>query len=340
LGDSHDTPSLPGRGGQGHALTLDVLRRRAGQWRGCVLTIGNCDGVHRGHQALLRRVAEAASVRHTRAVALTFAPHPLRFFRPESEPFELTTLGQKRALLRHYGIDETVALRFDRELSQLAPEAFIELVLRQTFAPRVVVVGYDFAFGRGARGTPDLLRERLTADGVVTHVVPAITLGSDAVSSTRIRDALDAGDVARARSLLGHPHALVGDVARGAGRGRALGFPTANVAVENERLTANGVYATVLETADARWSAITNVGVRPTFGDSGLTVESCVLDPAAPSDLDLYGQRVAVHLLARIREERRFASADALIAQIHKDIAVCQELLAADAVDDFAPQRG
>lgn len=319
-------------------LTLDDLQSRAGPWRGCALTIGNYDGVHRGHQALLRRVAEAARVRDVPALALTFSPHPVRFFRPDADPFQLTTREQKCALLRHYGIDQSLVIQFDTRLSQLEPAAFVGRVLQESLAPSVVVVGYDFAFGRGAAGTAETLQDLLGSDGVVTHIVPEFTLGAEVVSSTRIRDALDNGDVDRARGLLGHTHALVGRVAHGAGRGRGLGFPTANVRVENERLPANGVYATLLETDEQRWEAITNIGVRPTFGNGDVTVESFVLDPQAPDDLDLYGRRVAVHLLAYLREERRFPSSDALIEQIELDIDVCRQHLAEDELADFAPQ--
>jgi riboflavin kinase/FMN adenylyltransferase len=318
---------------------LPELRTAASTLAGCALTVGNFDGVHRGHQRIVQRLArEAAS--DAKRVALTFEPHPVRFFRPDAAPFRLTTPPQKLLLLRHYGIHAPVTLQFDRDLSNLEPEAFVRDVLAGIFAPSLVVVGYDFNFGKNRRGNPELLLKELADLGIRGAVQTAVTDDEIVISSTRLRQAVRAGDVGLARRLLARPYALLGRVVEGAGRGRALGFPTANLSPLNELLPAFGVYASILEVADERWRSITNLGVRPTFGGGDVTAETFVLDERAPDDLQLYGRGVAVHLIEHLREERKFPSPAALVAQIEQDIERCRAILEAEAGGDIVPQSG
>ncbi len=312
-------------------------------FRGGALTIGNFDGVHVGHQAIVRRACDHAQAHDVASVALTFEPHPVRFFRPESPAFRLTTPSQKRLLLSHYGIKSPTVIKFDRSLARLEPEAFIDSVVIDAFQPKLVVVGYDFNFGRDRRGAPALLAERCRSASVPVEIQAPVEASAGVVSSTRIRKAIRAGDVDQVRSLLARPYALIGRVAAGAGRGKGLGIPTANLDPDSSLLPANGVYATRLEVSgDAGgptvYEAITNIGVRPTFGEERVVVETLVLDESAPADLQLYGARVGVHLLTRLREERAFPSPADLLTQIDVDVARCKALHAMDACDDLVPQ--
>ena len=298
---------------------------------GCALTVGNFDGVHLGHQTILSRLTEFASKNSCQAVAITFEPHPVRFFKPDIPPFRLTTPDQKVFLLVHYGVNTPIIVTFDTILSKLEPEAFVRQILHDVFHPQLVVVGYDFNYGKGRRGTPEILSAVASDLGMRVEVQEPVYFEQEVVSSTRIRKALRAGDVDLACQLLGRPHFLWGDVVKGAGRGRGLGFPTANLMPSTKLLPAHGVYATFLEIGEKVYRSITNIGVRPTFGESETTIESYVLD-AESEDLALYDLHAAVHLVKRIRGEQVFPSAAALIEQIDRDIAACRKIL-----DDTSP---
>jgi riboflavin kinase/FMN adenylyltransferase len=328
--DAH-TPERP----QVQSL-LDLRNGR--RWSGCALTIGNFDGVHRGHRAILEHIRATATQHNNVAVAITFEPHPVRFFRPQAAPFRLTTPSQKLTLLRRFGVDHPLFLKFDTSVAELEPEIFVRDVLLARFDPALAVVGYDFNFGKGRRGTPELLQTLFREAGREAHLQPAVHVEGQVVSSTRVRHAVGQGDVAEARALLGRPYALVGRIAPGAGRGHVLGFPTSNLACENELWPANGIYAGYLEVAGQLWAAATNIGVRPTFGESLRIVESFVFDRRAPADLDLYGQPVALHLTHRLRDELKFDAVDDLIAAMHQDVAQCQALLDVDDPSDVVPQ--
>lgn len=307
---------------------------------GTVLTIGNFDGLHAGHQAIISDITAIAARRGVSTTALTFEPHPVRYFRPEAELFRLTTPAQKTMLLRHYGVENPVVLRFDAELAGIEAEAFVSDVLIGAFKPSFVVVGYDFNFGRQRRGTPELLRDICEAAGIDVLIQEAVDVGEAVVSSTRVRQAIRAGGLDEARQMLGRPYAVLGRVVHGEGRGRVLGFPTANLLPEEVVLPPNGVYASYLEVAGETgrvFRSITNIGVRPTFDEGSRTIETFVLDED-DVDLDLYGEPCALHLTAFLREERRFPSPRELVAQIHEDIARCTALQAADAGADLVPQ--
>jgi riboflavin kinase / FMN adenylyltransferase len=295
--------------------------------RPTVLTIGNFDGVHLGHRALIDRTVALAQTLDAPAVVLTFDPHPAALLRPDRVPAALQSVTERSESLRVAGIDEVVVLAFDAELAALEPEAFITELLVGRLGVRAVVVGENFRFGRGARGDVALLTRLGSELGFAVEAVPLVAGEAAVLSSTAIRAALAEGDVAAVARALGRPFTLTGEVVVGEGRGRTLGIPTANVAVPPGRaLPADGVYACEAWTgAGQRFAAVTNIGRRPTFDGVGRTVEAHLLD--APADLDLYGAPVTLAFRARIRGEERFAGPEALIARIRADIAIAREEL-------------
>jgi riboflavin kinase / FMN adenylyltransferase len=302
-----------------------------------VVTVGMFDGVHRGHRALLDRVAAEAAARGLPAGAVTFDRHPLEVLRPGAEPPLLTTLDRKVALLGAAGMDFVLVLAFTEELSRVAAEAFARDVLLDAVGARAIVVGENFRFGHKAAGDPALLAELGRPRGVEVVAVALHADGGEVVSSTRVRAELARGDVRAAARSLGRPHAVEGTVVRGDGRGgRQLGVPTANVALAgNLALPANGVYAGHLaeEPGGPPRPAATSVGVNPQFHATGLRVEAHVLD----FDGDLYGRRVSVSFEHRLRDEAAFATVDALVAQMHQDIREARRLLASGAGDTVGP---
>ena len=292
-----------------------------------VVTVGMFDGVHRGHRALLDRVAAEAAARGLPAGAVTFDRHPLEVLRPDARPPLLTTLDRKVDLLGAAGMDYVLVLPFTEELSQVTAEAFAGEVLFDGVGARAIVVGENFRFGHKAAGDPALLAELGRRRGVEVVAVPLHAGGGEAVSSTRIRAELARGDVHAAAASLGRAYAVEGVVVRGDGRGgRQLGIPTANLDVGGDlALPANGVYAGHLSEAPSGSPrpAATSVGVNPQFHSSGLRVEAHVLD----FDGDLLGAHVSVSFEHRLRDEAAFATVDDLVAQIHQDIRQARSLL-------------
>jgi riboflavin kinase/FMN adenylyltransferase len=292
-----------------------------------VVTVGMFDGVHRGHRALLDRVAAEAAARGLPAGAVTFDRHPLEVLRPEARPPLLTTLDRKVALLGAAGMDFVLVLAFTEELSQVTAEAFAHEVLLDGVGARAIVVGENFRFGHKAAGDPALLAELGRRRGVDVVAVPLHADGGEPVSSTRIRAALAGGDVRAAAALLGRGYAVEGTVVRGDGRGgRELGIPTANLAVAGDlALPANGVYAGHLteEPSGAPLPAAISVGVNPQFHTTGRRVEAHVLD----FDGDLLGAQVSVSFEHRLRDEAAFPTVEDLVAQIHQDIRRTRRLL-------------
>ncbi len=284
------------------------------------VVVGNFDGVHLGHQHVLRRARELADERHLAVVAVTFDPHPMAVLRPEHAPTMLTTIERRAELLAENGADHVLALPFDRNMAGWSPEHFVEHVLVDTLRAKAVVVGANFRFGSRAAGDVALLtqlgdRHGFTVEGIALDAGPMVW------SSTYIRTCLAAGDVAGAAEALGHPYTVRGVVARGDERGRELGFPTANV--PTDQLTtapADGVYAGWLRRLDTgeRFPAAISVGTNPTFdGVRTRRVESYVLDR---DDLDLYGVEVEVSFVERLRGMVAFDSIDALIEQMAADV--------------------
>ena len=294
--------------------SLDAGRSRV------VATIGNYDGVHRGHRAILDHVLRDAREAKLPAALITFDPHPLTVIAPERRPDLVQTRGQKLRSLEEAGLDEVLILRFSHELAQLDGRDFFERYLLPRFPLHSVRVGENFRFGRGRKGTFETLQEIGEADNFAVHGITPVQEGETVVSSTAIRKAVRSGDVERAHELLGRPFALTGLVARGEARGRELGFPTANLETDNMLLPLNGVYGTETRTLGGRFPSMTNIGLRPTFSGESLSIETHLLD----FDESLYGQRLEVDFLARLRDEQRFADVSELTDQLARDRAATE----------------
>lgn len=293
-----------------------------------VVTIGNFDGVHRGHQVLLRRAVAAAEERGMRAVAVTFEPHPAAVLRPGTEPPRLQPLEARIAALEERGVDLVVVLGFTPQVAAWSPEHFVERVLVDPLQAVRVVVGTNFRYGHRASGDVVTLTASGEAHGFGVEAVTLLDVGGEAISSTALRRRLGEGDVAWAAEALGRPFSLAGRVVAGDGRGRTIGVPTANLDVADDLVRpADGVYACWALAADQRWPAVTNIGVRPTFDTQRATVEAHVID-AAPQ---LYDREVTLEFVARIRPEQRFSGPDELVAQITRDIEAARQLLAISA---------
>lgn len=281
------------------------------------LTIGNFDGVHLGHRALLDRCR--GQVVH----ALFFDPHPRTFFKAENAPKLLTSVEQRRHLLLSAGATGVDVQPFDAGFSAMSPNAFVRDIIANRHGASQVVVGADFRFGKRAAGDVELLRELGPALGFEVDVVPAVTLKDEVVSSTRIRNALLSGNLPEAEMCLGRPFWTRGKVVLGDQRGRTIGFPTANLQVENAIVVPpDGVYAAVVEAKGQRLFAMANVGVRPTF-DAGRSLEVHIFDFCD----DLYGETIDVWWCARLRDEQRFEGIDALVGQLQKDERRAREFL-------------
>jgi len=281
-----------------------------------VVALGVFDGVHLGHRAILRRALERARAVGLDALACTFDPHPLEVLQPGRSPAPISTLDERLALIAETGVDGAVVVAFTPALARVEPEAFVGDALLGRLRAREVVVGFNHRFGRGARGDAALLERLGRERGFTAHVIAPLTEAGVTVSSSEIRAALARGDVGGAARFLGRPYTIRGAVIRGAERGRALGFPTANVAPERPVLVPAGVYACRAQVGQGAWSAVVNVGVRPTFGETVLAVEAHLLDFTG----DLYGASLTLDVIARLRDERRFDSVDQLVAQIRQDV--------------------
>ena len=280
------------------------------------VALGAFDGVHLGHRAILGTAVAQARRNGLQALACTFDPHPLEVLQPERSPAPITTLEERLELIAETGIDTTVVVPFTRAVAVVEPEDFVRRVVVGTLKAQDIVVGFNHRFGRGARGDAALL-ERLAGElGFRAHVVPPMTVDGVPVSSSEIRSALQRGDLPRAARLLGRAYSIQGEVVRGAGRGRTLGFPTANVRTARPLLLPAGVYACQADVEGAHYQAVINVGVRPTFGETELAVEAHLLDFTG----DLYGRRVRLTFLRRLRDERKFSSVEALRSQIALDV--------------------
>lgn len=283
--------------------------------RGSVVTIGNFDGVHRGHRALLDAARVLAGPEGT-VCAYTFHPAPRDVLRPDNGIPRIQTVDDRLAALDAAGADITVVEPFSRAFAAHTPEWFATEVLRDRLGAKAVVVGWDFRFGRGREGTAEGLRTWLD---MPVEQVQAVQHEGQTISSSRIREQIRAGQVAEAATLLGRPHEVVGPVVKGDARGRQLGFPTANVRAETPLIPAPGVYAARVGTH----AAVVNLGTRPTFGGGAPTLEAHLLD----FDGDLYSQTLRVAFVDRIRDEVAFDGVEALVSQIQDDVATARRLL-------------
>lgn len=288
---------------------------------GTSLTIGNFDGVHIGHRELLRRTVVRARENGLLAVALTFHPHPVRYFTPKARFYEITSPEEKAARMEEMGIDALVVESFTGEIGGMGPEEFARTVIHGRLSARFVTVGYDFTFGKNRTGSPALLSRVGRDAGFVVDIVQPLVRGGAIVSSSRIRELLLGGRVREAEELLCAPYKVSGTVVPGAARGRRLGFPTANVQYTQELLPLPGVYVVDVGVGGKVLRGVANVGFSPTFGENSLGVEVHLVDYRG----DLYGQEIAVYFRDRIRDERKFKNVDALVRQIEKDVEYARE---------------
>ena len=289
-----------------------------------VLTLGNFDGVHLGHQAIVRRAVAEARALGGQVVVLTFHPHPVAVLAPDRAPPMLQSLHDRLALLRDLGVDVTIVQRFTPGFAATEPEAFVRDFLQRHLDLRHVVVGYNVSFGRKRAGTVDTLRTLGARHGFAVDDVGPVTVGETKVSSSGVRALVAAGDVQGAQALLGRPFSLRGRVVRGEQRGRTLGFPTANLHRPSGLvLPADGVYAVRAVLNGRRHDAVLNVGVRPTFGELRRTIEAFLLD----FDEELYGRWLTLELVERLRGEQRFAGVEALRQAIAADVARARDVL-------------
>ena len=290
---------------------------------GGAVTVGNFDGVHRGHQALVATARQQADAVRGPVVAMTFDPPPHQVLHPGSERPPLTTLPQRAELLHAIGADHVVVLNTGPALLALSPEAFFEDVIARQLGAKAVVEGYNFRFGRGRAGTNDTLRTLCDAAGLAFAEVPPFAQGDEPVSSSRVRAALVSGDVTQAAELLNRRYHIAGTVITGAKRGRTIGFPTANLGDVPTVLPGNGVYA-VRAMVDGRdWPAAANVGPNPTFGEDARKIEVHLIGFTG----DLYGKVMEVAFVARLRETRPFDGVNELVAQLKVDIEQAQRFL-------------
>ena len=287
------------------------------------LTIGNFDGVHRGHQAMLSRLIEAAEDLDLPAAVMTFEPHPREFFAPNAAPPRLSTLRTKLDLFRAYGVHTVYVARFDAHLASLSAGEFVHDVLEGGLHARWVLVGDDFRFGRGRAGDLAFLREM--ARGFSVEAMRTIDIEGERASSTAVRAALAAGDLAHAAALLGRNYAITGHVAHGDKLGRTLGFPTANVPLRRTP-PLTGIFAVRVHGLGAPRAGVASVGVRPTVKEDGKPLlEVFMLD----FDETIYGQRITVEFLQKLRDEERFPDVDALARQIGRDVTQARQFFAA-----------
>jgi len=297
-------------------------------WGRSVVTIGVFDGVHRGHQRVVERACALAKELGLRSVAITFDPHPDEVVRPGTHPPFLCSTKRRAELLSELGTDAVIVLPFTLQLSHMGPDEFVQSVLVDKLHAARVVVGEDFRFGHKAKGDVPLLRELGEKYDFTAEGVPLVANG-ETISSTSIREMLAAGDVVGASHSLGRPHRVEGVVVRGHQRGRALGFPTANLESQpHTAIPADGVYAGWLVCDSDRyphekWPAAISIGTNPTFDGEERTVEAYALDR---DDLDLYGEHVGVDFADRLRDTLRFDSIEALIEQMHRDVDRAREI--------------
>jgi riboflavin kinase / FMN adenylyltransferase len=303
-------------------MTMHVVRdllRTTDLPRAGIATIGNFDGVHLGHRRILEKVVARAREADRPSVAITFEPHPLSVLRPDKAPRRLQTFRQKEEAIEEIGVDNLLVIPFTRDFSLTEPEEFVRSILLTRLAVSEIYLGSHFAFGRGKRGDIGLLKRMGPECGFVASSVEEVIFEGEPVSSTRVRSAVERGDVTRANAMLGREYEIDGLVAKGDKVGRRIGYPTINLEPENELHPADGVYVTQIHirSFDRRFDCVTNIGRRPTvYEDYATVIETFVLDFSS----NVYGEKVRLFFFDRLREERRFPSVTALSDQIGRDI--------------------
>jgi riboflavin kinase/FMN adenylyltransferase len=288
-----------------------------------VITLGNFDGLHLGHQELIRKVIRRAKETGARSIVVTFRPHPLKILAPEKCPPLISIYEEKIKLFEKLGIDVLVKIPFTLDFAKMTPGDFVKGILCDMLGAKEIFVGFNYRFGRGREGnitTLKALGERL---GFTVREVEQVSLDGEVISSTKIRHLLRDGEVEHAARLLGRTYTITGIVVKGDGRGKDLGFPTANIAPKHSIIPAHGVYAVRLFVRDRFYDGIANIGMRPTFDKNVLTVEVHVFD----FNEDIYGEDISLYFIGKIRDEKKFGSAGELIDQIRSDVGVARDLL-------------
>jgi riboflavin kinase/FMN adenylyltransferase len=293
--------------------------------KGAIVALGNFDGFHLGHQAVVNRAIQRAFHERRPVIVATFDPHPVKYFKPDVPPFRLTTLDQRERLFAHAGADAMLVFEFNQALASMDAEEFVADVVARQIGAAGVVTGDDFSFGKGRSGDPALLKTLGERHGVVAEAVAQVVLDGERISSGRIREMLAAGDTGRATHMLSRDYAIEGVVERGDARGRALGYPTANVELGDYQRPKYGIYA-VRATLDdgSEHPGVASLGVRPTFAPPKELLEAHLFG----FDGDLYGRRIEVALHAFIREEEKFDGIEPLVAAMREDEAAARRLLA------------
>ncbi|MBI4632426.1 MAG: bifunctional riboflavin kinase/FAD synthetase [Deltaproteobacteria bacterium] len=292
--------------------------------RNAVVTIGNFDGVHLGHQRLLKRLREDARQENLKTVVITFDPHPKMILRPEVRPFYLiATLEEKIALLSDTGIDAVIIISFTREYAQKTAEEFVRQALWDGLHIHKIVIGHDYTFGKDKEGNEAFLASFGKKLGFGVDVINAVGVGDTVISSTAIREAILGGNVKKAAALLGRPYNISGPVVHGKHRGTGLGFPTANIRPEKVLIPAGGIYAVIACVRGKRYPGVANIGINPTFDNGALSVEVHLLDFRE----NIYGEKLDILFIDRIRDEIKFPGPSELALQIAQDIEQAREIL-------------
>jgi len=312
-------------------LLITDLRKITERFTNSVLTLGNFDGIHLGHQELVRMVIGRAREIGGQSIVVTFRPHPLKVLAPEKCPPLISIYEEKIGLFEKLGIDVLVKIPFSLQFAEMTPREFVKGVLCDTLGAKDIFVGYNYRFGKGREGTTQMLKQMGREFGFKVHEVEQISLDGEVISSTKIRQLLKDGEVEHAARFLGRPYAITGIVIKGESRGKILGFPTANIASKHSIVPANGVYAVRLLARERCHDGIVNIGVRPTFDTRSLAIEAHVFS----FNEDLYGEEITLFFIRKLREERKFETVEKLIEQISKDIETAKEVLALtpDCVD-------
>jgi riboflavin kinase / FMN adenylyltransferase len=293
---------------------------------GACLTIGNFDGVHMGHAKLLKSVVERAAANNLLAAAVTFDPHPRRVLVDKKDPPFITLTEQKLELIQDYGIQIAMVLPFTKAMAAMDPEDFVRVFLIEGLAMKDLIIGYDYAFGKGRKGNFELLSLLGEKYGYAVERLDPVIINGAVVSSTRIRDMVQAGEVWDVRPLMNRFYQVRGKVVRGRNRGgRLLGFPTANVAMTDELVPKPGVYAIWVDLDGKIYPGVANIGHNPTFGNDVLSVEAHILDFSG----DIYDRNIRVHFVQRLRSEKKFSGVEELSARIREDIKLGRRILAA-----------
>ncbi len=292
-----------------------------------VLTLGNFDGVHIGHQTILEEVGRRARAIEGQSIVLTFVPHPLKVLKPEICPPIITFIEQKAEMISRYNIDVLIAANFSKEFAKQTPREFIENILQKQIGAREVIVGYDYGFGRGREGTIDFLKQMGRELNIMVDIVDPVKLDGRIVSSTSLRQTVMSGDVEAAGRLMGRPYQIVGEIVTGHRRGRTIGFPTANIDSKNELFPKRGVYIVYAAVKGHTYQGVANVGFNPTFGDEKISVETHILD----FDEDIYGEELVVAFMSRLRSEVKFDGVDSLVEQINKDVVRARKYFSANS---------